>query len=83
MKIAIVTDAWHPQINGVVRTLGHTGQHLQNLGHKVLFITPEDFSLIPARRIHRFDSQSFRKSVFVECCMSFDLRPFISRRKAL
>ena len=41
-EIAIVTDAWHPQINGVVRTLGHTGQHLQNLGHKVLFITPED-----------------------------------------
>ena len=47
MKIAIVTDAWHPQINGVVRTLGHTGQHLQNLGHKVLFITPEAFLTYP------------------------------------
>jgi len=47
MKIAIVTDAWHPQINGVVRTLGHTGQHLQNLGHKVLFITPEKFLTYP------------------------------------
>ena len=47
MKIAIVTDAWHPQINGVVRTLEHTGQHLQNLGHEVLFITPEDFLTYP------------------------------------
>src|SRR6476659_3191978 len=47
MKIAIVTDAWHPQINGVVRTLGHTGQHLQNLGHEVLFITPEKFLTYP------------------------------------
>ena len=47
MKIAIVTYAWHPQINGVVRTLGHTGQHLQNLGHEVLFITPEKFLTYP------------------------------------
>ena len=47
MRIAIVTDAWHPQINGVVRTLGHTGQHLQNLGHEVLFITPEKFLTYP------------------------------------
>jgi glycosyltransferase involved in cell wall biosynthesis len=47
MKIAIVTDAWHPQINGVVRTLGHTGQHLQQLGHEVLFIAPENFLTYP------------------------------------
>lgn len=47
MKIAIVTDAWHPQINGVVRTLGHTGQQLQHLGHEALFVTPEKFTTYP------------------------------------
>jgi len=33
--------------NGVVRTLGHSGQHLQNLGHEVLLITPEKFLTYP------------------------------------
>ncbi len=47
MRIAIVTDAWHPQVNGVVRTLGQTGRHLQELGHQVLFITPENFLTYP------------------------------------
>src|SRR5215475_658774 len=47
MRIAIVTDAWHPQINGVVRTLGQTAVHLKDLGHDVLFITPQDFRTYP------------------------------------
>jgi len=47
MRIAIVTDAWHPQINGVVRTLGQTAGHLKDLGHDVLFITPQDFRTYP------------------------------------
>lgn len=47
MRITIVTDAWHPQVNGVVRTLGQTGQHLQLLGNQVLFITPETFVTYP------------------------------------
>lgn len=47
MKIAIATDAWQPQINGVVRTLGQTGIHLSALGHDVRFITPQDFVTYP------------------------------------
>ena len=47
MKIAIATDAWQPQINGVVRTLGQTGEHLKQLGHEVLFMTPQDFRTYP------------------------------------
>lgn len=47
MKIIIVTDAWHPQVNGVVRTLDTTGQYLRKLGHDVRFITPQDFKTIP------------------------------------
>ncbi len=41
MRILIVTDAWPPQVNGVVRTLQTVGSELQKLGHDVRFITPE------------------------------------------
>ena len=47
MKILIVTDAWYPQINGVVRTLTQTRDHLKQMGHKVELITPQSFSTIP------------------------------------
>ncbi|BCA52883.1 Glycosyltransferase [Nitrospira sp. KM1] len=47
MRIAIVTDAWRPQVNGVVRTLGHTAENLADLGHDVQFITPQDFRTYP------------------------------------
>jgi glycosyltransferase involved in cell wall biosynthesis len=47
MRIAIATDAWQPQINGVVRTLGQTAAHLKELGHEICFITPLDFRTCP------------------------------------
>jgi glycosyltransferase involved in cell wall biosynthesis len=47
MKIAIITDAWLPQTNGVVTTLNRTGEHLEKMGHEVLFITPRQFKTIP------------------------------------
>ena len=40
MRIAIVTDAWHPQINGVVQTLSTTVTQLERMGHSVLVIEP-------------------------------------------
>lgn len=46
-KIAIVTDAWHPQINGVVTTLTRTIHHLQGFGYQVKAITPEWFRTVP------------------------------------
>jgi len=47
MKILIVTDAWEPQVNGVVRTLKSTRRELQALGHTVELITPLDFRTVP------------------------------------
>mgnify|MGYP007077387471 FL=1 len=38
--IAIVTDAWFPQVNGVVRTLSRTKQELEHRGHRVEVISP-------------------------------------------
>ncbi len=43
MKILFITDAWHPQINGVVRTLSTTGRELEKMGHTVSFIGPDQF----------------------------------------
>ena len=62
----IVTDAWFPQTNGVVRTLAQTAAWLGRFGHEVRTLTPRDFrsvacptypeirlSLFPARGVER------------------------------
>lgn len=48
MRIMLPTDAWAPQINGVVRTLGTTVTHLRDMGHEVMTVGPERFRTIPA-----------------------------------
>ena len=47
MKIAIATDAWYPQVNGVVRTLSATIAELDRRGIEVELITPERFFTLP------------------------------------
>lgn len=47
-SIAIVTDAWHPQTNGVVRTLATTCEVLRRWGHTVNVISPEKYRSFPA-----------------------------------
>ena len=47
MNILIVTDAWTPQVNGVVRTLESLGRELTALGHEVRFATPEHHTTLP------------------------------------
>lgn len=46
-RILIVTDAWRPQINGVVRTLESVGKQLRQRGHQVDYLTPEAFWTVP------------------------------------
>jgi len=46
MRIMIVTDAWTPQTNGVVRTLSQTADWLRRFGHEVHMLTPRDFRSI-------------------------------------
>ena len=47
MQICLVTDAWSPQINGVVTTLSRTAATLAAWGHRVLLITPDRFRTLP------------------------------------
>ena len=46
-RILIVTDAWHPQTNGVVRCLDAVGRELQEQGHTVEYLTPDRFWTVP------------------------------------
>jgi glycosyltransferase involved in cell wall biosynthesis len=43
MRILIATDAWHPQVNGVVRTLTSLARSASALGAEVSFLTPDGF----------------------------------------
>ena len=47
MRIAVVTDAWSPQVNGVVRTLQSVTRELVTQGHDVLVISPDLFASLP------------------------------------
>jgi len=47
VRIAICTDAWHPQVNGVVRSLAMTVTQLLERGHDVELITPSQFRTMP------------------------------------
>ncbi|HSV71591.1 MAG TPA: glycosyltransferase family 1 protein [Methylibium sp.] len=47
MKLMIVTDAWEPQVNGVVRTLKMTCRELEKLGHQVELLSPQGFRTLP------------------------------------
>ena len=47
MKIALITDAWRPQVNGVVTTLVELVDHLQAAGHEVLVVHPGMFETRP------------------------------------
>ncbi|NLI95692.1 MAG: glycosyltransferase family 1 protein [Synergistaceae bacterium] len=47
MKICIATDAWTPQVNGVVRTLSETRRRLRKMGHEVFLLSPDRFATVP------------------------------------
>lgn len=46
-RIVIVTDAWAPQVNGVVRCLTAVGDELAGRGMDVFYLTPEQFWTVP------------------------------------
>ena len=46
MRILVATDAWHPQVNGVVRTLTMVAEAARGLKAEFSFITPESFRTV-------------------------------------
>lgn len=47
MRIVIISDAWFPQVNGVVRTIDTLRSGLKERGHETVVIGPDRFSSIP------------------------------------
>jgi glycosyltransferase involved in cell wall biosynthesis len=47
MRILVATDAWHPQVNGVVQTFTSLAPALAKLGVELSFLTPDDFRSLP------------------------------------
>ncbi len=47
MRILVVSDAWFPQVNGVVRTLDTVRRELQAWGHTVSVLAPDGFRTVP------------------------------------
>ena len=47
MRVLIATDAWHPQVNGVVRTLTSLERSASKLGLTIAFLTPDGFPSVP------------------------------------
>lgn len=46
-RIALVSDAWRPQVNGVVRTLSSTCEALRQRGHVIDIVSPDQFRSVP------------------------------------
>ena len=78
MRIMIVTDAWMPQINGVVRTLAALVAELRAGGHEVILVTPDQFltvpcptyseirlALLPGRRIARLIEETRPSAIHI------------------
>lgn len=47
MRVLVATDAWHPQVNGVVRTLTSLAASAHELGVEIVFLTPDGFPSVP------------------------------------
>ena len=71
LKILIVTDAWRPQVNGVVRTLEVLGEDLSALGHTVRYATPEGRFTVPMPTY-----PEIRLALFPRAMMEREIRAF-------
>lgn len=69
--ILIVTDAWTPQVNGVVRTLEGTIKSLQAMGHVVKVISPDAFRTIPLPGYPEIRLAMFAKNAVARVIDSF------------
>jgi glycosyltransferase involved in cell wall biosynthesis len=68
MRVMIVTDAWFPQTNGVVRTLAQTAAWLGRFGHEVRMLTPRDFRSVacptyPEIRLSLFPGRDVARAI--------------------
>ncbi len=66
MRILIATDAWKPQVNGVVRTYENLKRELEATGHSVTILSPLDFATIPCPGYKEIRLALARRSVVAQ-----------------
>jgi len=71
LKVMIVTDAWIPQVNGVVRTLEVLGRELELLGHEVRYVTPQGRFTVPLPTY-----SEIRLALFAQRTLENEIRAF-------
>src|SRR5262245_36881686 len=47
LRILIVTDLWHPTVNGTVRMAEQINRQLESMGHQITVIGPKRFQTVP------------------------------------
>ena len=72
MRILIVTDAWQPQVNGVVRTLMRVVEELRQLGHAAKVISPDQFKSFPCPPIPRSAWRSLPRRRLAQLINAFE-----------
>lgn len=55
MRVLVATDAWHPQVNGVVRTYERLALEAPKLGFEISFLAPPLFRTLPCPTYQRSD----------------------------
>jgi glycosyltransferase involved in cell wall biosynthesis len=70
-KIALITDAWHPQVNGVVRVTETLAKMLESRGIEVKIIEPSQFTTIPLPLY-----QEYRLALFAKRRVAKELADF-------
>jgi hypothetical protein len=58
MRVLVATDAWHPQVNGVVRTYERLAIEAGKLDFEIVFLTPSDFRTLPCPTYPEFACRS-------------------------
>jgi len=70
MKVAIFTDTFYPDVNGVAKTLKRFTDHLEKRGHGFRVFAPESTNdHLFSNHIHRFSSLPF--FLYPECRLAF------------
>ena len=58
MRVLVATDAWHPQVNGVVRTYERLAVEAGKLGFEIVFLAPSAFRTLPCPTYRKFACRS-------------------------
>ena len=78
MKVMIVTDAWSPQVNGVVRTLTTTRREMEAMGHQVDILSPLEFRTLPCPTY-----PDIRLSMFPRKAVNKRIREYADRKSVV